>query len=209
MFGALDAAPVELTLYTDALAIRGTVSTNLRRVTDILNRTDEPFLVLDGVTIEEHALRGQPTRLPFAQVNLDAILFATADLPLEPNTTMRTVKAERRAVVSVPPFSVAGSVHLVIGEGDLRDGLRALVDRFIPVTDATYWSEQLNVAKREAVLVAVNHRRAQYLAPHIEVDPWAGLELRPAVESAAGATAEAGVGTGAETEAPVLPTDGS
>jgi hypothetical protein len=35
-------------------------------------------------------------------------------------------------------------------------------------------------------MVAINHRRAQILAPHREVDPWAGLDRSG--EAAAGAT---------------------
>jgi len=175
MFAGLGPVTFELTLVTDALVIRGTITTNHRRITDILNRAEEPFLVLDGVTIEEHGMRGPAVHASFAQVNLEAVLFATADAPIEPNPSMRVVKTPRRAVISVPPFSVAGNVHLLVGEGDARAGLKALTESFVPVTDATYWSDQLNEGRRQALLVAVNHRRAQYIAPHRDVDPWEGL----------------------------------
>jgi hypothetical protein len=176
MFSQLEPVAVALTLFTDALVIEGRVTTNHRRVTDILNQADERFLVLDDVTIQEHGLRGQAVNVPFAQVNLDAILFATADSPIEPNPVMRVVKTAKRAVVSVPPFSVAGNVHLLVGEGDIRDGLRTLTEAFVPITEATYWSDPLGEGRRQAFLVAVNHRRVHYIAPHHEVDPWAGLD---------------------------------
>jgi hypothetical protein len=178
MFNRLEPAAVELTLFTDALVIEGRVTTNYRRVTDILNQAEERFLVLEGVTIEEHGVRGQSVSVPFAQVNLDAILFATADSPVETNPAMRIVKTAERVVVSVPPFSVAGDVHLLVGDGGVQDGLRTLTEAFVPITNATYWSDQLNEGRRQALLVAVNHRRAHYIAPHRELDPWAGLDHR-------------------------------
>jgi hypothetical protein len=183
-------ATVELTLFTDALVIRGSLTTRHRRVTDILNLAEAPFLVLDGVTIEEHGPRGQPMTVSFAQVNLDTILFATADIPVEPDPILHIAKTPAKAVVVVPPFNVAGNVHLLIGAGDARDALRSLTDSFVPVTDATYWSDQLSEGRRQALLVAVNHRRVQCIAPHQQVDPWAGIAQ--ARSAAAFDTADAG-----------------
>ena len=57
----------------------------------------------------------------------------------------------------------------------LREALSELTGAFIPVTNATYWSDRLGEARRSALLVAVNQRRTQILAQHQEVDPWAGL----------------------------------
>ena len=47
------------------------------------------------------------------------------------------------------------------------------------MTDATYWSDMLGEARQTVLLVAVNHRRAQILAPHKAVDPWAGIDPTP------------------------------
>jgi hypothetical protein len=48
-------------------------------------------------------------------------------------------------------------------------------------------------------MVAINHSRAQILAPHREVDPWAGLDRAAAAEAAAADAAAAGrSGSGAE-----------
>ena len=46
----------------------------------------------------------------------------------------------------------------------------------VTVTDATFWSDTVGEAKQSAVMVAVNHSRAQILAPHTDVDPWVGLD---------------------------------
>ena len=166
---------VELTLYTDSLITRGFVRTRQHRVTDILNHAEQPFLILEDVTVEEIGDRGQPIRADVAQINLDSVLFAVADTPVEPPPELRTPKKAAQAIVSVPPFRITGTIHLLPGETSLRESLNELNGKFIPVTDATYWSDRLGEGRRSALLVAVNQRRTQILAQHQEVDPWAGI----------------------------------
>ncbi len=166
---------VELVLYTDALITRGFVRTSQHRVTDILNQAEDAFVILEEVTVDEYGERGTPVRADYAQVNLDTVLFAVAsgEVPVMPE--LRTPKLAEEAIISVPPFRVTGKIHLLPNEGNLRQALSELTGRFLPVTEATYWSDQLGEGRQQAVMVAINHRRAQILAPHREVDPWAGL----------------------------------
>jgi hypothetical protein len=166
---------VSLTLYTDAFVVRGTVRTRQARITDILNQADEEFLVLSDTVVDEYGARGTPVRSEFAQVNLGAVLFAVADTPVEPRPDLRTPKVPEQALISIPPFRVSGRVHLM-PERDLREALGELTGRFIPVTDATFWSDSVGEARATAAMVAINHHRAQILAPHREVDPWAGID---------------------------------
>jgi len=166
--------PVSVTLYTDAYVVRGTVMTRQRRVTDILNSAEHQFLVLSDVTLDEFGSRGQAVRTEYAQVNLGAVLFAVATAPVEPLPELRTPKIPETALVSVPPFRITGRIHL-LPERDLRDALEELTGRFVPVTDATYWSDVVNEPRTSAAMVAFNHARAQILAPYHEIDPWAGL----------------------------------
>jgi hypothetical protein len=166
---------VELTLYTDSLITRGWVRTRQHRVTDILNLAEQPFLILEDAMVEEMGDRGQPIRADIAQINLESVLFAVADVPVEPSPELRTPKTPAKAIVSVPPFRITGTIHLLPGEHTLREALSELQGRFIPVTDATYWSDRLGEGRKTSLLVAVNHRRTQILAQHQEVDPWAGL----------------------------------
>ncbi len=166
---------VELTLYTDALITHGKVRTRQHRVTDILNLADAPFLILEDVTVEEYGDRGQPIRADFAQINLDSVLFAVANEPVEPSAELRTPKQPAPAIVSVPPFRITGTIHLMAGEATIREALSELDARIIPVTDATFWSDHLGEGRQPALLIAVNHKRCQILAQHREVDPWAGL----------------------------------
>ena len=180
---------VPLTLFTDAFVIKGTIRSRQNRITDILNQADDGFLVLSDAVVDEYGSRGTPVRTEFAQVNLGAVLFAVADTPVEPRPDLRTPKVAEQALVSIPPFRVVGRVHL-LPERDLRDALTELTGRFIPVTDATYWSDSVGEARATAAMVAINHQRAQILAPHREVDPWAGLDR--------GAGGAAGAGQGGE-----------
>ena len=169
----LRAAPI--TLVTDAFIARGTVHTRHRRISDILNSADNDFLVLENATLEEFGATGVAIQSDFAQVNLGAVLFGVADEPVEPTAELRVMKVSQLALVTVPPFTVTGHIHLMPGR-DLRSALDELVGRFLPVTEATYWADRVGEARQTALIVAVNHSRAQILAPHREVDPWAGLD---------------------------------
>jgi hypothetical protein len=166
----------ELVLYTDALITRGSIRTRQHRVSDILNLSEEPFVILEDVTVDEYGSRSQPIKAAYAQVNLDAVLFAVANDQVPSMPELRTPKMPEEAIISVPPFSIVGTIHLMPMEGSLRDSLQELTGRFVPVTDATYWSERLGEARQQAALVAINHRRAHIMAPHRAVDPWAGLD---------------------------------
>jgi hypothetical protein len=166
---------VQLTLFTDALVIRGAVRTRQQRISDILNGAEDEFLVLADTLIDEYGTRSSPMKTEFAQVNLGSVLFAVADTTIEPRADLRTPKVPETAMISIPPFRITGRIHL-LPERDLREALTELTGKFLPVTDATYWSDTVGEARSTAPMVAVNHGRAQILAPHREADPWAGLD---------------------------------
>ncbi len=184
-----EASLVPLTLFTDSFVIKGRIRTRQNRVTDILNHADEDFLVLTDVVVDEYGTRAVASKSEYAQVNLDAVLFAVAETSPDPRPDLRTPKVTEQAMISIPPFRVVGSIHL-LGERDLHEALNELTGRFLPVTEATYWSDSMGEARQTATMVAINHGRAQILAPHREVDPWAGLDR--AAESGAGGAAAQG-----------------
>jgi hypothetical protein len=186
--------PAAITLVTDNFVVRGTIQTRHRRITDMLNTTEHDFLVLEQATFDEFGSTGIVMQTDFAQVNLGAVLFGVADEPVEVTPELRVPKVSERALISVPPFTITGHIHLMAGR-DLRQALDELMGRFIPVTDATYWSDRVGEARTPALIVAVNHNRAQILAPHREVDPWAGLDRSG--------------GSGAAPDAPAVASDGT
>jgi hypothetical protein len=166
---------VSLTLYTDAFVIKGSIRTRQGRISDILNQADDDFLVLTDTFVDEFGTRGMPVRSEYAQVNLGAVLFVVADTDVETRPDLRTPKVAEQALISIPPFRVTGRVH-ILPERDLREALTELTGRFIPVTDATYWSDSVGEARATAPMVAINRHRAQIFAPHREVDVWGGLD---------------------------------
>lgn len=167
--------PVSLTLYTDAFVIRGLIRTRQRRLTDILNLAEDPFLVISDAVTDEYGSHGLAVKTDYAQVNLSAVLFAVADSPIEARPDLRTPKVPEMALISIPPFKITGRIHL-LPERDLREALSELTGSFIPVTDVTYWSDTVGEARSTAPMIAFNHNRAQILAPHKAVDPWSGLD---------------------------------
>ena len=185
MFDPLGGSPqqVRLTLYTDSFVVRGSLATRQRRVTDMLNLAEEQFLVLSDVTTDEFGSRGESIRAEFAQINLTSVLFAVVNEPVTAAPELRTPKIPEEALISVPPFKVTGFIHLM-PERSLRDALSELTGSFLPVTSATFWSDVLLEARVSAELLAVNHERAQILAPHRVSDPWAGIDSSgPRVET--------------------------
>jgi hypothetical protein len=171
---------VPMTMYTEQLIVRGTVQTTQHRVTDILNQALDGYLVLEDVTLESHGSPEPPLRAEFARVNLASVLFAVSLSAVETVHELRTPKVTELALLSVPPFRIVGRVHLLPDRG-LRASLAELQGTFIPVTDATFWSDRAGNARQAVAFVAVNHPRAQVFAPFHEADPWAGTVEAPQV----------------------------
>ena len=161
---------VDLTLYTDTYVIRGSITTRHRRLSDLLNLNDDEFLVLSDATMDPLSMRGSSYSAPYAQVNLAAVLFAVASEAIAAQPELRTPKVAEATLVSIPPFSVTGRIHL-LPEREIRDALQELHGRFLPVTEATFWSETIDVAPTKAPMLAVNHARAQILSPYSATTP--------------------------------------
>jgi hypothetical protein len=178
-FGIAGPQKLQLTLFTDAHVIRGHVETRHRRLSDVLNQTEHDFIVLGDAVMEEFGAKDQPaTRAEFAQVNLASLLFAVTDSIVEAQPELRLVKSAEQALIVVPPFKILGRIH-VLPDRDLREALSQLTGRFIPVTDACYWSDLLGHPRTTAAFVAFNHARAHVLASHREQDPWQGIDGNP------------------------------
>jgi len=172
-----------ITLYTDAHVVRGDLRTRQRRLTDVLNATEASFLVLDNVVFEDFGVRAVVERAAYAQINLATILFAVAEAEVEPTPELRMAKVPEKATISVPPFKITGRIHL-LPERDLHDSLAELIGRFLPVTEAVFWSDSMSEARTPAPFLAFNHARAQILAPFEEQDVWAGVVVSASEPSA-------------------------
>jgi hypothetical protein len=177
MFGGLggDLHTFGLTLYTDTHVVRGSIETRQRRISDILNAEESEFVVISDASFDDFGTTSSPMHAEYAQINLASVLFAVATERVDPVPELRTPKVIELAMISIPPFKVIGRIHLM-PERNLRQSLEELLGRFIPVTDATFWSDKVGEARQSVAMVAVNHARAQILAPYRETDPWAGLD---------------------------------
>jgi len=190
---AIAAVIERVTLFTDSLLVRGQIRTRQRRLSDVLNASETSFLVLEDVTFEEFGSRAIADRSSYAQINLATVLFGVADQAVEPLPEMRMVKLKQMAILNVPPFHITGYIHLP-PESDLHSALQEFEGRFLPVTEATYWSERINEPRTTAAMVAVNHARAHILAPYEQRDVWevpAGGAGRSASRPTPAATSEA------------------
>lgn len=165
---------VSLKMFTDAFTVKGRLETRHRRISDALNEAPAGFLVLSDVQFDEYRTASAVMRAEFAQVNLGSVLFVVSDEVVAPEPALATPKVSEEALISIPPFTIKGRIHL-LAERPLREGLSELHGEFIPVTNAVYWSDSLGEARTGVALAAVNHARCQILAPHHEVDPWAGM----------------------------------
>ena len=130
--------------------IRGSIRTRQRRITDILNQADEPFLVVSDATIDEYGSRDIASEAEYAQVNLGAVLFAVAGRGRSRRgRTSGRRRSRSMAMISIPPFRIIGRIHL-LPERDLHEALGELTGNFIPVTEATYWSDTIGEARATA-----------------------------------------------------------
>ena len=121
MFG--DENRVELVLYTDALVTHGLVRTGQHRITDILNHSDDAFIILEDVTVEELGHRGETIKADYAQVNLDAVLFAVSNAEVPVMAELRTPKHAPRRSSRCRRSGSSGTIHLLPTENDLRQAL--------------------------------------------------------------------------------------
>jgi hypothetical protein len=178
-----------VTFYTDSFVLRGTLVSRHRRLSDALNEAEEGYVVVEQVTFEEFGSRAIADRAPYAQLNLATVLFAVAEANVQAMPEMRMPKIAQQAHISLPPFRILGHIHLPPHE-ELREGLAELRGRFVPVTDAVFWSERLNEPRTQAPMLAVNHARAQILAPYAEHDVWGDVPRQAEGAASGGGSGE-------------------
>jgi hypothetical protein len=177
-------ATVELALYTDALVIEGRIRSEGASLAQLLSGAGE-FLTVEEARVDEHASRGNPVLAPFVRVRMDDVRFAVADLPagIDPDDAPTAY-----IMLAVPPFVVTGRLGRPDrGEG-IRDLLAVLPDGFVEILGGAYVSEPLGVSQRRSPVIVVNAPRIQALAPHRDVNPWAGLGQARAAMADPGAT---------------------
>ena len=83
-----------LTIYTDSYLVRGGVRSGLTDLGDLLNGARHDFVLLEAVKFEEFGSHALVEEVPYAQVNLDTVLFAVTEAgSLDGADTLSTVVA--------------------------------------------------------------------------------------------------------------------
>ena len=161
--GIATPAEIAVDVYTDAYRISGTVRTPFKRVAEILNQLTGAHLTLGQASISEHADPAVTVSAPTALVAVESIILMIAPaLAVDGRSDMRIEKRAIRAQLAAPPFRITGKVHVVVGSRPV-DGVLNLLDRFMPMTDATVTSARHPELERTASVLAVRRDRAQVL----------------------------------------------
>ena len=187
-WGTRGGGGLDVTIYTDAYVVKGSIEAGQGSLAGVFDGADDDVVMLSDVTMDEYGSRTGAVRAEFAQVNVATILFAVAGTARAGEEVL-AASAPDQVLVSIPPFRIIGRIE-GSGEGRLRETVQALRGRFIEIVDAVYSSELAAEARTPAARLAVNRAKTHVIAPHREVDPWAGL----AGGASAGAGGEAMVG---------------
>lgn len=131
-------APIEI--YTADARIVGWISSNGRRVTDLLNEQDELHLWRPSPgPIEAPAGAPAPESPAPDDGEWQTLPAASVVLAMPPEwraaRQLRLHRKLRRVAVSAGPFSVTGNLHLAPG-AEFGPNLLARGPRFMPLTDA-------------------------------------------------------------------------
>ena len=163
-FGGLAAtSEVEVDLITDAYRITGLTRTRFGRVTDIVNQLLGQHLTIEKATISEHADPGAPLAAPSALVDVSSILLLGAPgLTGTASSEMRIPKRAVKAMLTLPPIRITGTIHVPMGSRPL-DGLLNVTDRFLAMTDVTITSARYPELGRTVEAAAISRARAQVL----------------------------------------------
>jgi hypothetical protein len=177
MFGDFSPAyDLPLTVATPTMVVKGSVTTRVKRLTDLINEPDLTQLVLQDARFMEFGSRQVIAKGGAAHIPLGEILFVHTSSPTEGNAAMKMPKQPVEATLLLPPFTIEGTIYLAY-ESELRIALSAHMDRFIPVTNARYWAYGSAESSGVFELLAVQHARANIvIAAGV---PWSG-EAAPA-----------------------------
>jgi len=140
------------------------------RLSDFLNETEEPFIMVDNVRVVcLDDAQARPRLFPYTQLNRDLIVFAipyAGESLAEGEYEKRLLyvnKQPYRVTLNAPPFLFYGNLHF-IKEVGLRDALLAVRLPFLPMTDAVAIHLPTGQRYRGDTLI-VNRARIETFSP--------------------------------------------
>jgi len=164
-----------LEIFTPNLVIQGDATGSFRRATDLVNRKDRDYMLLDGARITPLGRQANPTPLatPLMVARQHVHMVALAPQP-EPEDTTGSLGQFRESAVHKIPYPcymltdiyvVVGEVHIV--EDSTLENLMAMSDLFLPITKATVYINSMpnNPLSRDLVIINKEKIQAMYLMP--------------------------------------------
>jgi hypothetical protein len=164
-----------LEVFTANLAIQGDATGPFRRASDLVNRKDRDYLIMENARITPvgRPANSNPltTQLMVARQHIH--LVALPPQPEQENTTGSLGQPRESGVrkMAYPCFmitdtyAVVGQCHMV--EGGTLENLMAISELFLPLTAATvYISSMTNTPlPRDLVIISKDKIQAMYLMP--------------------------------------------
>jgi hypothetical protein len=160
MFGSFNPPlALDLTLATPALVIEGTLHTRLRRLSDVLNEAGTEHLILSDARVMELGSRRVVAGPGVVRVQLNDVLFAHRNAPVDAGAEMWTSMQAVKSVLFVSPFTVEGQIHLGY-ESEMTRALDGLAARFVTVSGAAYWAHGHAEPPKEVDQLLVSREKA-------------------------------------------------
>jgi hypothetical protein len=141
---------MQISVYTDAHHLMGTLDTLHTRLTDVLIQEGVEYVAIrDCLAVPFAENIGEDRLLPYVQVSREQILFAIEHTSIRPPSPassgefrlpnrlpgIRVVKHAHRIGATIATWEIEGNVHLLPG-APMKETLMALRDSFLPLTDA-------------------------------------------------------------------------
>jgi hypothetical protein len=154
----------EIAIYTDLLEVKGKIKAwPPRRVLDVLNTRDAPFLSVEQASIIPLARWGksQPTVVETMILNKQEIIFVwpirEAEVERSEFTTVHKVPQQMMAYAG--PFILQGTVH-IISEAALTEAWDLIKEDFAALTSPSVFCLTIpELSLRKGTVVALNKRK--------------------------------------------------
>lgn len=154
----------EIAVYTSSLEVKGRIQAwPPRRVLDVLNNRQTPFLTVEQASLIPLSRWGQaqPTTVDSITLNKSEIIFVwpIRETEVESAAFVTTHKVPREMMAYAGPFVVQGTVHL-IREASVSEAWDVIKEDFIALTGPTVFCLTVpELSLREGSVVALNKSR--------------------------------------------------
>ena len=156
-------------IYTDGLYVHGTLSGPFKRVTDLINRRDEEYLLVYEASVTPVGQAASPRKLaaPILVGRSHVHIIATrpgADtqqLAEESPRETYVPKAPVPCYALTDTFAVYGTAHLL--QGATLDSFLQVGDTFVPITGATIYLNAMPSTPWQRELVVLNKAMVQVM----------------------------------------------